>query len=99
MIHYLLILLVALVILVGMPMEGFLLVPALLVLPGATGLAISRDLKIVVIGSIVSSVAATVAGLIISRTWNFIPPGPAIVVVLFLEFLVAHARGRIVSNS
>src|SRR5579872_2169671 len=45
LIHYLLIFLLSLVIIAGMRLAGNLLVPALLVLPGAAGLAVSRDIK------------------------------------------------------
>ncbi|HEX4055608.1 MAG TPA: metal ABC transporter permease [Tepidisphaeraceae bacterium] len=94
-VHYLLILLVAVVIIMGMQLSGNLLVPALLVLPGAAGLRVSRRLRIVMTVAVIASVVATLAGLAISRRWEFIAPGPAIVGVLFLEFLAAHfAAGR-----
>jgi len=44
-IHYLLILLLAVVIAIGMRLAGNLLIPALLVLPGATAMAVSRRLS------------------------------------------------------
>ncbi|MGD0541653.1 MAG: metal ABC transporter permease [Tepidisphaeraceae bacterium] len=93
LVHYLLILLVALVIIVGMRLSGNLLVPALLVLPGAAGLRVSRSMRVVMAVAIVASVAATVGGTAISRRWEFIAPGPAMVGVLFLEFLAAHFAG------
>jgi ABC-type Mn2+/Zn2+ transport system permease subunit len=92
-VHYLLILLVALVIIIGMRLSGNLLVPALLVLPGAAGLRVSRSMRVVMAVAIVASVIATIAGLVVSRRWQFISPGPAMVSVLFLEFLVAHFAG------
>jgi ABC-type Mn2+/Zn2+ transport system permease subunit len=92
-VHYLLILLVALVIIIGMRLSGNLLVPALLVLPGAAGLRVSRSMRVVMAVAIVASVIATVAGLVVSRRWEYISPGPAMVSVLFLEFLVAHFAG------
>jgi ABC-type Mn2+/Zn2+ transport system permease subunit len=94
-VHYLLIFLVSLVIIAGMRLAGNLLVPALLVLPGAAGLAVSRNIRIVMSVAITSNIVATLAGIAASRHWPFIAPGPAIVGVLFLEFLVAYlARGR-----
>ncbi|HEY1922416.1 MAG TPA: metal ABC transporter permease [Tepidisphaeraceae bacterium] len=92
-VHYLLILLVAMVIIIGMRLSGNLLVPALLVLPGAAGLRVSRSMRVVIAVAIVASVIATLAGLAISRRWEFISPGPAMVSVLFLEFLAAHFAG------
>jgi ABC-type Mn2+/Zn2+ transport system permease subunit len=94
LIHYLLIMLIALVIVVGMGLIGNLLVPALLVLPGATGLAVSRDLRTVVATSIASSLLATLLGLAATRHWPFLQPGPAITIALFLEFLLARAVRR-----
>jgi ABC-type Mn2+/Zn2+ transport system permease subunit len=92
-VHYLLILLVALVIIVGMRLSGNLLVPALLVLPGAAGLRVSSSMRVVMAVAIVASVVATLAGMAVSRHWQFIAPGPAIVGVLFLEFLTVHFAG------
>ena len=92
-VHYLLILLVALVIVIGMRLSGNLLVPALLVLPGAAGLRVSRRMRVVMAVAVVVSAAATLVGLAISRRWEFIAPGPAVVAVLFLEFLAAHIAG------
>jgi manganese transport system permease protein len=92
-VHYLLILLVALVIIIGMRLSGNLLVPALLVLPGAAGLRASRSMRVVMAIAIVASVVATVVGLLISRRWQYIAPGPAMVGILFIEFLIAHFAG------
>lgn len=92
-VHYLLILLVAIVIIMGMRLSGNLLVPALLVLPGAAGLRVSRRMRVVMTVAVIASVVASLVGLAISRRWEFIAPGPAIVGVLFLEFLAAHFSG------
>jgi ABC-type Mn2+/Zn2+ transport system permease subunit len=92
-VHYLLILLVALVIIAGMRLSGNLLVPALLVLPGAAGLAVSRRIALVMLVAIFTSVVATLVGLAVARRWEFISPGPAIVGTLFLEFTVVHLLG------
>ncbi len=88
--HYLLILLVALVIVVSMKLAGNLLAPALLVLPGATGLAISQRLRGVMIASIISSCLAAMAGLALTVHFAHLPPGPAIVLVMFIEYIAAH---------
>lgn len=99
MIHYLLIGLVAVVIIAGMRLAGNLLVPALLVLPGAAGLAVSRRMNVVMFVAVASNIVATVAGIAVSRCWSFIAPGPAIVGGLFLIFLVAYfARERAVGD-
>jgi len=99
-IHYLLIFLLSLVIIAGMRLAGNLLVPALLVLPGAAGLAMSRNIKIVMAVAVASNVVATLAGIAVSWRWPFIAPGPAIVGVLFLEFLAAYfTRGHAASDA
>jgi manganese/iron transport system permease protein len=90
-VHYLLILLVGLVIIAAMKVFGNLFVAALVVLPGAAGLALSRKLKIVIAVAIVANILATIGGLAINWHWRFIAPGPAIVGVLFLEFVLAYA--------
>jgi ABC-type Mn2+/Zn2+ transport system permease subunit len=90
-VHYTLMLLVGLVIIVGMRLAGNLLFPALLVLPGAAGLAVSRQLKTVMSVAIAASVLSTILGLLVTRHWSFILPGPAMVMILFLEFLAAYA--------
>jgi len=99
LVHYLLILLVGLVIVIGMRLAGNLLVPALLVLPGATGLAVSRKMRTVMTASILSAVAAALLGLCITRAWSFILPGPAITLVLFLEFLIAYVYRKSYSSA
>jgi ABC-type Mn2+/Zn2+ transport system permease subunit len=95
LIHYLLIMLVALVIIAGMRLAGNLLVPALLVLPGAAGLALSRNIRTVVGVAIAANLTATLIGIGVTWRWPFIAPGPAIVGVLFVEFMIAYfVRGR-----
>jgi ABC-type Mn2+/Zn2+ transport system permease subunit len=89
-VHYLLILLVGLVIIGTMQVIGMFLVAAPLVLPGAAGLAMSRKLKVVVAIAVVSNVVATLVGISVNWHWRFIDSGPAIVGVLFLEFLIAY---------
>ncbi|MDP9174015.1 MAG: metal ABC transporter permease [Planctomycetota bacterium] len=89
-VHYLLISLVGLVIVIGMQLVGNLLIPALLVLPGATGLALSRNMRVVIATAVAASLLATLGGLMTTHYWRFLQPGPAITMVLFLEFLLAH---------
>src|SRR5258706_1062061 len=93
-VHYLMILLVTTTILLGMRLMGSLLVAALLVLPGASGLQISRRMNVVVAAAIVVGLVAAVAGPLINHGWGFIRQGPAIVLVLVLEFIVAYLWRR-----
>lgn len=97
-IHYLLMLLLALVIVVGMRLAGYLLVTALLVLPGATALLVTQRLGMVVLVSAVAGFLGTVGGLAIHVAWRFIPTGPAMVLVLVALFAAGYVarafRGR-----
>jgi ABC-type Mn2+/Zn2+ transport system permease subunit len=89
-VHYLLIMLVGLVIVIGMRLIGNLLIPAMLVLPGAIGLALCRRLRAVILSAVGASLIATFIGFSATRHWPFLRPGPAITMALFLEFLVAR---------
>lgn len=91
-IHYLLILLVALVIAVGMRMLGSILITALLILPGASALLLSRKMKIVLLLSSSFSLLGALCGVLINARWRFIPAGPAIVLSLVMIFVLLHAK-------
>lgn len=93
-IHYLLMVLVAMVIVIGVRIAGSVLVTALLVLPGATALQVSRKLPRVLATSILIALTGTLGGLLTSAQWRQIPAGPAIVLIMFLEFLVAYIASR-----
>jgi ABC-type Mn2+/Zn2+ transport system permease subunit len=95
MIHYLLMFLVALTIVVGVRVAGNLLVPALLVLPGATAMQMSKRLRTVVAMSVMVGLLGAIAGLAVRARWPEIPTGPAIVLVLFVAFACAFLVGRL----
>lgn len=95
MIHYLLMVLVALTIVVGVRVAGNLLVPALLVLPGATAMQLSERLRNVIAMSVAVGLCGALAGLAVRWHWPAIPTGPAIVLVLFTLFVAAFAVGRV----
>jgi manganese/iron transport system permease protein len=86
-IHYLLMVLVALTIVIGVRLAGNVLVTALLVLPGATALILCRTLRWTLAASLVVALVGTLGGLCIHFHWPFIPTGPAIVLLMFVEFL------------
>jgi manganese/iron transport system permease protein len=94
-IHYLLILLVTATIIVGSRVVGSILVTALLVLPGATAMAISKRLQTVFTLALVIGFGGAMAGVAISRQITFLPTGPAIVLVLFTVFVSAYAVRRL----
>jgi ABC-type Mn2+/Zn2+ transport system permease subunit len=93
-IHYLLIVLVAITIMTGMRLMGSLLVTALLVLPGASALLLSRRMGLVLAASVLVGLIGAVGGTLISNRWRFIPEGPAIVVVLVTQFAAVYVARR-----
>ena len=90
-IHYLLMILMSLTIVIGVRLAGNVLVTALLVLPGATALLLCRTLRSAVLMSLVVAIIGAVGGLGIHFWRAFIPTGPAIVLILFGQFLIAYA--------
>ena len=95
LIHYLLMVLVALTIVVGVRVAGNVLVAALLVLPGATALQLSGRLRNAVGISVLVGLLGAVTGLAVRAVWKDIPTGPAIVLALFACFAAAFAAGRV----
>jgi ABC-type Mn2+/Zn2+ transport system permease subunit len=96
-VHYLLMLLIAVTVVIGIPLTGSPLVTALLVLPGATANLLSQKLRNVLTISIGMTLAAAVGGVCLSRRWGgvYVPAGPAIVLVLFAIFVVVFATTKI----
>lgn len=94
-IHHLLIILIAITISVSIPMVGSILVTALLVLPGATALALSRQMSVALGIALGTAVTGAVVGLLAHHAWPFLPTGPAIVLVLFLLFVVGFTYSRV----
>ncbi len=97
LIHYLLLMLVTLTIVLGIRIAGSVLVTALLVLPGATALMLSQDLRTVFATAITTAALAAAAGVAVHQHWHFVPAGPAMVLVLFGEFLLCSAGKHVVS--
>jgi manganese/iron transport system permease protein len=94
-IHYLLMILVTLTIVIGVRLAGNVLVTALLVLPGATALILSRDLRSAVLASLAVAMIGTLGGLFVHFHWIFLPTGPAIVLLMFGQFVLAYAWGKL----
>jgi ABC-type Mn2+/Zn2+ transport system permease subunit len=95
MIHYLLMILIALVIVIGSRLIGSVLVTALLILPAATALRISDRLSRVVMLSLGVALTGTLGGVLIDHRWPMIPAGPAVVLILFILFLLSLAYSSI----
>ena len=94
-IHYLLMVLIAVTIIVGMPVIGAMMVTALLVLPGVTGTLLARRMSSVLAVSVAAALIAAFAGVAINAAWRFLPLGPVIVLILFVEFLLAYVATRV----
>jgi manganese transport system permease protein len=94
LIHYMLMLLVTLTIVLGIRIAGSVLVTALLVLPGATAVLLSQRLRTVFVIAIATAAIGTAAGVTCHLWKHAIPAGPAIVLAMFIEFVV----GYLVSN-
>lgn len=89
LVHDLLMLLLAITIVLGTRLAGSVLVVALLILPGVTALLLSRQLGRVVTLSVVFALIGAVGGVLMTLRWTFVPAGPAIVLVLFVQFVLA----------
>lgn len=90
-IHYLLIILLTVAILIGTRVLGSILVIAMLVLPGATALTLSRRLARVMTLSVFAGFFGVVIGLGAHGLWSYLPVGPCIALCLFVEFLLVYA--------
>jgi len=89
-VYYGLLIAMAVTIVVSIKLVGIILVSALLVIPGATGLQLTRNYRGVIVISLIAAVTSVVAGLFLS--WGFdIASGATIVLVLFAEFMLSVA--------
>lgn len=99
-IRIVLLMLLAVVVVVGMKLAGVILITAMLILPGAAALQVTRSLRGCIIMSWVVSMIGVLGGLVVSfeLDWLGFPTGPSIVLVMVLEFLlamvIASVRGR-----
>jgi zinc transport system permease protein len=89
-VYYGLLVTVALTIVVSIKLVGIILVSALIVIPGATGLQLSRNYRSVIVYSIASGILSVIIGLQLSFSFN-VASGATIVLVMFALFLLAVA--------
>lgn len=90
LLHYLLLGLLSLTIIISARLVGILLVSAFLILPGATAQLLTQRFRPMVLWSLVSGIATTIAGLVLSNATDW-PSGAAIVLVQFGAFSVVFA--------
>ncbi|MCJ7653299.1 MAG: metal ABC transporter permease [Actinobacteria bacterium] len=89
-VYYGLLIAMAVTIVVSIKLVGIILVSALLVMPGATGLQLTRNYRGVIVISLFAAVTAVVAGLFLSSGFD-IASGATIVLILFAEFVLSVA--------
>ena len=96
LIHYTLILLLAVTIVLAMRITGSLLVIGMLILPGAIGLHLGKSLRAVFIIACATGLAGSLAGPIANYFFDYLPEGPIIVVALLAQFGLALGLKRFV---
>lgn len=91
LVHYTLLTLLSVTIVMGIRLAGFVLVSALLVVPGATALMLSRRLGTVFLLAWCVGVLGTTGGLVLCLEQPELSSGPCIVGVLSLIFAIVFA--------
>jgi len=94
--HFSLVVLLALCTVTAMKLAGVILATAILVLPGATALKLTRSWGLTLLYALGVGLAGVLAGVVVSFEANW-PPGPSIVLVLTLIFGVALAYERLMA--
>ena len=95
-VRFLLLIMLAGVIAVGMKIVGMLLVVALVIIPAAAARRVSSTPEQMAVASAVIGIIAVISGLFSSLEWD-IPAGPAIVLVASVAFaasLLIPSRGQ-----
>lgn len=95
LIHYLLLILLALTIVLSIRLIGFILVSALLVLPGATANLLTRRWSTVFVASLVTGLAGVLGGLWLSLETGNLSSGPCVVLALCGLFMLALVGRRV----
>lgn len=92
--RFLLLTLLAVTIVASVRLVGIVLVSAFLVIPAATGQAVARSLRTMLVLAVASAVGSVVGGLWLSWTWD-LPSGATIVLVAAGLFFVGMLAGRL----
>lgn len=96
-IHYGVLIGISLSVVSSVKIAGIILVTAFLVIPAVTSKLVARSFRSMIVISVSMAVVASVIGIFISYVFDM-PPGPVIVIVLFLEFLVTISLKGIVRS-
>jgi len=92
LVYYALLTMLTVTVVITMKLAGVVLVSALLVVPGATALLLSRRLGAVLVLSVVVGLVGSVGGLVLSFELDdyLVPTGPCMVAVLVVQFAAAY---------
>ncbi|MCK6078245.1 metal ABC transporter permease [Paenibacillus silvae] len=80
----------------AMPIVGVLLVSALIVLPAALALRISRSFATAIVIAVITGLAGIFSGLTVSYQWNT-PPGGTIALILLFFLLTGISAQKLIS--
>lgn len=98
-VHYLLLILLAVVIVFSIRWVGLILVSALLIMPGAAALLLSRRMSTVLWLAGAVGVGGSALGVLVALELGSIAGGPCIVAVLAALFALAYAASRFTGES
>lgn len=93
--NFLIAVIIAIIIVLGMNLVGSLLISALIVFPALAAMRLSGTFKGVVILSVIFSIICSLTGMIISMLANT-PTGATIVAMDFLFFIISWAIGKFI---
>lgn len=97
-IHYLMILLIAATVVLGVQLVGSVLMTALLILPGATAMLFARRLGPAVAWTLAIGLTGAAIGLATHGAWPLVWQGPAVVLSLVIIFLVVFTVRRVTGS-
>lgn len=92
--RFLLSLLTALVIVIGMRLVGALLISSLIIFPALSAMRVCRSYRNVIIFSCISSVLCCISGILFCYCFDA-PPGASIVAVNLIVYLICTAAGAV----
>jgi len=74
---------------------GIIMISGTLIIPGLTGLFISKNYKTEVLLSIISSFLMISLGIILSYSYSFLPTGPSVIIVGFIVLILSAIFNKI----
>ncbi len=96
--HYAVLVGISMSVVASVKIAGVILVTAFLVTPAVTSKLIAGKFRTMILLSVLFGLIATAAGMF-AAYWLDIPPGPAIVVILFTQFLIVFFASKLARRS